>query len=118
MSDIISPRDFASGIHVQWLGESRLHSEAAPCLSLSPPHQDAHTALLGTGNCLLQQQMVEPGEVSWILLIHLVFVTLCKAPENPIQILLITPITIHLAPPSLQHLDCYPGALASQLIHH
>lgn len=84
-------------------GHPPAHSEAVSFLFPSQPCQDAHTALLGMGNCLLQlqPQSIEPREASEI---HVVFVTLCRALENPTQILLITPTSIHLAPPSLGHL--------------
>lgn len=82
-SDIIRPRELASGIPVQQLGAFPLHSEAVPFLSIS--EQDSYhfwlIPLLRMGNCLLQlqPQWVKPGEASEI---HLVFATLCRALET------------------------------------
>lgn len=105
-SGIIRPRELASGIPVQWLGAS----PSTPCTQRlcpsSPPLSLSGmlTPLLGIGNCLLQlqPQRVEPGEASGV---HLAFLSLCRALENPSQFLLLTPITIHLAPSSLGHLE-------------
>lgn len=88
------------------------HSEAVSFLFPAQPCQDAHTTLLGMGNCLpqLQPQSIEPREASEI---YVVIITLCRALENPTQILPVRPTSIHLAPPSLGHLEYYLGALVS-----
>lgn len=104
-SGILRPRELVSGIPVQWLGASPPRPCTQQLCPSSPPPSLAGmlTPLLGTGNCLLQLQppRVEPGEASGV---HL-FLSLCRALENPSQFLLITPITTHLAPSSLGHLE-------------